>query len=391
MQSPAETVAKSVEELDKLLSEGHRPQGSEGATKSLESRFLEASPVHSRLRHLKQLYGAHPSIEERFNYRKYLHSTNADTLANMRSYHRVLAQMAASLKTPQFAQGGLKRFLDLGCSPGGFSNWLLENNKDARGIGITLPDEEARWAMVVEGTELEGQRYELRFADLISLVNASIAKGENPTTSANTDSGLSLESKLIPFDLVIAGAFPTLAEGRVSTRYRIQLALSQLLILFCSLRRGGDAIIVTNTKTKGWIVEITALLRRCFSAIAAGKGSYLHAERSSCYLVCTDFCATDDQIADSIQILKNALARVGGVEDKQPVLDREGCEEIDEGEKWRELLQFSNWTVEELFEAEHRFLLDLFEPVWQKQHDAIYNSFVRMLNREGESLCGAEG
>ncbi|GJE92495.1 FtsJ-like methyltransferase [Phanerochaete sordida] len=361
-------VVSTVEELDALLEEGIRLHGPEDTSRSLEPLFLNASPIYSSLRRLKQLYAVHPSTDERFTLGRIYCATavTADPLVHMRSFQKAFADMAASSKTLQFASGGVKRFLDLGCSPGGFSNWLLGNNKDSRGVGITLSDEDAKWGMVVEGTQLVKPRYDLRFADIVSLVKDSIAKGEDPIVS-------DAEQRGGAFDLVIAGAFPT--GTVVSVNFRIKLAFSQLLMLLCNIRRGGDAIIVTNTKSKRWIVEIMALLRRCFREIKTGKGGKLHKDRSSCYLICADFCAADDAVAEYILVLKSALDKLEHSNDPKEV------QEEPEGNIWPRLLLLSGQaeTNEEFFEAEHRFVLDLFEPVWRQQHNAIYNTFTKML------------
>ncbi|CAF5074043.1 unnamed protein product, partial [Rotaria socialis] len=37
------------------------------------------------------------------------------------------------------SQDRIKHFLDLGCAPGGFSRWIIENNPSCTGLGITLP------------------------------------------------------------------------------------------------------------------------------------------------------------------------------------------------------------------------------------------------------------
>jgi hypothetical protein len=44
--------------------------------------------------------------------------------------------------------GDIQRYLDLGCSPGGFSTWVMSKNPKAKGLGITLPVEMAGLPMV---------------------------------------------------------------------------------------------------------------------------------------------------------------------------------------------------------------------------------------------------
>jgi 23S rRNA U2552 (ribose-2'-O)-methylase RlmE/FtsJ len=75
------------------------------------------------------------------------------------------------------SKGDISRYLDLGCSPGGFSTWVMSKNPESKGLGITLPVEMAGLPMVSfpEGnytvkyrdvTRLEDVERELREADM---------------------------------------------------------------------------------------------------------------------------------------------------------------------------------------------------------------------------------
>lgn len=169
-------VVHSLEELEHQLSQGFTLYHNNATNKSLDAHFLEVSLILSRLRRLKELYGAHPATDQQFQ-RQGSHSTPKNSMRHLDSYQRAFEQISAAHGL--FRYKGLRRFL-MGCSPGGFSNWMLSTNTDVQGVRITLPDEEPPWKMLFKGTELEGPRYELRFGNIVSLTMASVEKDENP-------------------------------------------------------------------------------------------------------------------------------------------------------------------------------------------------------------------
>ena len=63
-----------------------------------------------------------------------------------------------------FGGGAVRRFLDLGCAPGGFAAWILEENVHAAGVGITLSAEAKGIRMHLDSGLLE--RFDLRYGDV---------------------------------------------------------------------------------------------------------------------------------------------------------------------------------------------------------------------------------
>jgi hypothetical protein len=376
-------VVNSLKELEDQLSQGFTLTHNNSAGSFLEIRFLEVSPIHSRLHRLKELYGAHPATDQQFQ-RQGSRSVPQNPIGHRDSYQKAFGEMNAV--HGMFRHKSLRHFLDIGCSPGGFSGWMLSENADVRGVGITLPDEDAPWNMVVSGTELEGSRYELRFDNIISLTMASVQYDENPVVRCAEDGA-------DRFDVVIAGAFLTgyhrLGPYKPSWRQfktRVQLVFSQVLVLICNIRAGGNAILVINTKTIRYIVEVIALLRCCFKTITSAKGSRLHSKRSSCYLVCGKFCATNQQVLEHSARLRAALRTMAEIELEEDE-EAEGGEPMlqPRQERWQPVPHlFPDLTDEGLFEKEHRFTLDIFEPVWQKQYQAIYADFTKILQNSSE-------
>lgn len=59
----------------------------------------------------------------------------------------------------------IDNYLDLGCSPGGFSSWVMDQYPDAMGLGVTLPPDIGGLPMV---SFPEGD-YEVKYGDLTDL------------------------------------------------------------------------------------------------------------------------------------------------------------------------------------------------------------------------------
>ena len=69
----------------------------------------------------------------------------------------------------------VRRFLDLGCAPGGFATWLLKNNKKAQGTGITLSSEAKGLRLQLEPS-LRG-RFQVHYEDVCRVAMGRVALG----------------------------------------------------------------------------------------------------------------------------------------------------------------------------------------------------------------------
>ena len=65
------------------------------------------------------------------------------------------------------------RFLDLGCAPGGFATWLLKNNRNARGTGITLSSEAKGLRLQLEPS-IRG-RFQAHYEDVCRVAMGRVA------------------------------------------------------------------------------------------------------------------------------------------------------------------------------------------------------------------------
>ncbi|KAI0700283.1 hypothetical protein BC835DRAFT_1412088 [Cytidiella melzeri] len=363
----------TIEELDRLLECGAM---SRLCTTTFEQSFIQESPILAQLLYIKRLYSKHPMTEERFSSMKSTKPPDSDV--HLKKYMDAFKSLNQQMGSP-FGPSLVDSFLDLGCSPGGFSNWLVSNNPRATGLGVTLPNSEASWPMKQKGTPLDSSRYELRFANIVDLAMDSDSWVLRPEG----------------FELVLACAFPSFQ--RVSLLQRVQLVMSEILLMLVNIKDNGNAVVLVNSKTFPWVAVVVTLLRRCFTLVRAGKGHALHKERSSCYLVCTGFCASRDtreefiaQVNDSLDTIRDVLQKRQASKRFSPETgtqvgtdDADAKEDVDDyyypdgTTTSRHLLRLFGRSDEVLPDEELKYFLALFEPVWKSQYDSIHFSYCK--------------
>jgi hypothetical protein len=317
----------------------------------------------------KWFFGRNPHVSAHFDKQRdrYIQSTDAMTLIFRDQFEQAFRELICKVNRGHLlSNNNVGTFLDIGFAPGGFSKFILDNNQGAVGLGVTLPGN-AGIPVSIKGTFLEDKsRYRLELADITTVDLDSIRAMYPLPSGATADDG---------YDLVIAGAFPT---GH--PKKRATLALAQLYAILSNLRPGGSAVIVANTKLFLWIVEILAVLRRVFDGVEAAKGDKMHALRSSAYFVCTGFLSPmsgvegvvdvsklREQVAKALQYVK----RYGHHD-----TDKEGEEAEDlthsyDVEWYGEPVIFAPEGPDAFFDSEHQFVLDLMEPLWETQMDAM--------------------
>ncbi|KAI0821506.1 hypothetical protein BC629DRAFT_1587764 [Irpex lacteus] len=357
---------RSIEELEKLMKfdgipecimRKHTPLG--------HTLLLNRSSTLVRLLYIKELYAGHPTTEERF--RRIKSTTYPGNKAGVHSqkYSDAFQSMNKAMDLP-FGSNKVKRFLDLGCSPGGFSNWLL-----------------------IRMLQASESLCQTRQRDISQL-------------AMNTDKFILGPE---PFDLVLGCAFPTCLD--IQPVQRIHLVLSELLIMLVNISDGGSAVILVNSKPFAWIMEVVAVLRRCFRNIEAGKGKNLHQERSSCYLICTYFCATPDEKTAFIAKVQRALDKIRETLENQgdarqfasntELLGSKGRTDEYELEVRRGdhcdtdatcYLYPLDMTYEDLIRDEGEFFLELLEPIWKAQYDSIYKFYCGGIRQSGQGRRG---
>ncbi|KAK7691464.1 hypothetical protein QCA50_004863 [Cerrena zonata] len=374
------TQPRTVAEVDALIQRGQHP--SEWKISPFERRFAHVSPTHQQLLHIKQIYGSHPTVDQSYNNRRANQKASSAAPPHIYrlGYERVLSEISQG-QGHVFDNGRVHRFLDLGFSPGGFSNWLLNNNPRASGVGITLSDTEAGYVYAPDDASALGDpnRFTPIFDNIIAFTQNSLSNGTNPIHSVIPGNGNAPE-----FDLVVAGAFPTM-EGKLPWYHRVQLALSQLYIVLFNLQNNGSAMFVINTKPFVWQVEVLAILKNCFRSVETAKGS-IHKTRTSCYVVCKGFQRSNPSettfISQYLRSLRATLLTLAQISAAQIDVDPEDS-----------MPSISGRSADDIFNAEGRFILDLFQPRWKEQYDAIHEELKKVLESghtgAGNSARGA--
>ena len=372
------SLPQTIAELDTTID--HSPAPIAKLT-PFEQRFAHKSSIYGRVLHIKSLYASYPQVDEIFKTRReaQLSHCASPPLAYRQSFEKILSKINHD-QDGVFGEDRISRFLDLGFSPGGFSNWLLQSNRKASGVGITLPDDEAGYQYVA-GDLLATDRFTPVFANIITSTRDTLSSGGNPIASLIPGSADGNPS----FDLIIGGAFPTL-EDKVPWHQRVRLAISQLYIILSNLQNGGTAMFLVSTKPRRWQVEILSIFRTLFHSVQSAKGS-THRIRTSCYLICTGFQRSDkgEMVIEYLQNLRTTLDRLSEIAEEDPLA--EGTQRSSTS-----MPHISGRDDDVLFEEEHQFTLGLFEPCWKDQYDAIRGHLKRILERDSgryilQTLC----
>ncbi|PCH37044.1 hypothetical protein WOLCODRAFT_92246 [Wolfiporia cocos MD-104 SS10] len=336
-----------------------------------ERRFWDSSLPHRHLLHIKDLYRTHPAVDRQFKQRRDLHldalQSQTPSIVHLRAFEKAFSEINRAYGGC-FGGGQIKRFLDLGCSPGGFSTWLMKSNGGAHGVGITLPEEDAGFPLSIDPTLCASAGYQVQYRDIIQMVRESVTVDGNPTILPRDDSPNSDEPTA--FDLVVAGAFRTL-QGHTRWWYRMQLSFSQLLIVLSNTAQGGSCVFALSTKPFLWIVDTIGVMRQCFESVTAHKGGKLHAVRTFRYLVCRGFHASAEELALITGRIRVAMKFLEDVAES-------------DAQRWspEDVPLLSGQSASEIFEAQHQFVLELLEPLWEAQFQAIRASFANILASE---------
>jgi hypothetical protein len=97
-----------------------------------------------------------------------LHNSNPTEAGTTFMHNQFEAVFASIDKTldGMFSKNHIGTFLDLGCAPGGFSKFILENTPSSRGLGVTLPG----IPISLQGTALTANgRYRVHDGDITRL------------------------------------------------------------------------------------------------------------------------------------------------------------------------------------------------------------------------------
>ncbi|KAJ3158280.1 hypothetical protein HDU86_002989 [Geranomyces michiganensis] len=275
--------------------------------------------------------------------------------------------------------GGVKVFLDLGCAPGGFSKWVLEQNPEAKGLGVTLPPEVGGLPMIMEGVLQDDSRYGCIYRDVTDRP-AEISYAHPPGAKDRSAGCIPPQC-----DLVIAGSIyrdeHTADPSRtgpppVRQRARQQLVFSQLLAALRNLKRGGTLVLVSNMKPHLHNLEILCFLKEMFATLVPVKPKQVHTIRSSFYLVALDFNLDAAKARDAFARLEANLETIACADDEKGV----GHVLLLDGSEADIVARYSE------------FLMQFYEPLWSSQLQAIQRKLagLRRNKRSGHGSAGSD-
>ncbi|KDN45699.1 hypothetical protein RSAG8_04783, partial [Rhizoctonia solani AG-8 WAC10335] len=171
------------------------------------------------------------------------------------------------------------RFLDLGCAPGGFAQYLLRKNKRAHGIGISLPSEQGGNGLGVTYPDYLA-RYKLHWLDLTTF---DLAPDIPKPVSHNCPP--------FPFeagsrDLVVCDAQWVLNPDNLKRPWNwTRLIISQLLIALRAVSPGGNIFIRLSSVERTLTGRILLALCRISNLVRTVKSTRFQAIRSYFYVL----------------------------------------------------------------------------------------------------------
>ncbi|GAB1522305.1 hypothetical protein RhiTH_005419 [Rhizoctonia solani] len=247
-------------------------------------------------------------------------------------------------------------FLDLGCAPGGFAQYLLRNNKRAYGIGISLPDEQGGSRFGVTYPDYLA-RYELHWADLTMFDLApSIPK---PVNSLHDYPPLPF--KLCSRDLIVCDAQWVLNPDNLNRPWNwTRLIVSQLLIALHAVSPHGNIFIRLSCVERTLTGRILLALCRISDLVRTVKSDRFQSMRSCFYVLAQRV----NRQSSEFRNLVVALERLWYI----MTFEGENGYGRDIGAEDEELIT----TDEEILSEEGlSTIVQLGTPIWAIQYDAL--------------------
>lgn len=178
------------------------------------------------------------------------------------------------------------KFLDLGCAPGGFSSYLLEDHRCSMGFGVTLPSTIGGFPMRLRTSNFflqQGDLFELGPTDLMAKdVHICICDAQyfrNETAWDDQYTGVRCRSKQ-------HGVWALLIK-------QFWLGLSRLMpggiLIFRFGWRDGPPEDLATVWYKKCTLRLFTLLHDLFARVKDVKSDYFNALQSSFYVCCTGF------------------------------------------------------------------------------------------------------
>ncbi|TFY62293.1 hypothetical protein EVJ58_g3950 [Rhodofomes roseus] len=285
---------KNIAEVDDAVEEVLRRGISAEIVSDLtdfEIPFLDRSYDLRRLLALKHVAHRNSNVsrekKEQYERNRAAVQSDENSTLHLEGFKHAFSQINAGSGNA-FGEDKVHSFLDLGCAPGGFSTWVLENNRSASGVGITLSPE-ARGLRLQLDSRFHAQ-FQCSFDDVCRIAAGDIDIASVPAAG---------------FDLVIAQA-TIMFKDDVRWNESIGLVYAQLLVAFQHLAQGGSLITSLRSRPLNWIVDVFRALDITFESVHAVNTQY-QGRRPFVYVVCRGFRADPDEKNNYIHRLRACI------------------------------------------------------------------------------------
>ncbi|KAF9539891.1 hypothetical protein CPC08DRAFT_770899 [Agrocybe pediades] len=194
-------------------------------------------------------------------------------------------------------------FLDLGCSSGGFSSYILSKNWRSTGCGVSLPIEEGGHEFLMSNPS-ERYRYTL-FSGNITKYALAPAALNDPRFSPLPDA-IDYPNK---FNIVLLDAYQLRTQTERLRSERDRLLISQLIIALKSVQPGGTIIMKLAIPHRILPAKIVYMFKMISGEVQRWKPRTMHENRGKFYLVARDVGGSEETGLNQATFLR-ALRRV---------------------------------------------------------------------------------
>ncbi|CAE6458067.1 unnamed protein product [Rhizoctonia solani] len=245
-------------------------------------------------------------------------------------------------------------FLDLGCAPGGFAQYILRKNRRARGIGISLPTEQGGKGFSVTYSDYLA-RYEVHWADLTAFDLAPSI----PKPVPHSCPPLPFEPGSL--DLVVCDAQWVLNPDNLKRPWNwTRLIISQLLIALHAVSPGGNIFIRLTCVERTLTGRILLALCRISDLVRTTKSTGFRTIRSGFYALAQRVNTQSDEYTKLVSALERLWYTM--------TFEGESGYGRDITAQDEELIT----TDEEMLsEKGLSAIIQLGTPIWQMQYDAL--------------------
>ncbi|EPQ53651.1 hypothetical protein GLOTRDRAFT_130988 [Gloeophyllum trabeum ATCC 11539] len=243
-----------------------------------EAIIARGCPQLQRLRELRATGWKDPKLDCDFAVQRTV-ADNADTELSFYWFNRMKAIMQEiDLWTHCVSLRPLD-FLDLGCCPGGFSSYILATNRNARGVGVSLPVEDGGHEYTLE--HAHRPRFDIYFADVTSY--------QLGPTNVHHQRLYYLPSQISStlFGLVILDGHQLRTQ---ISKYKVpwdidRLLVSQMIIALQVVRPGGNVVIKLTHPERITTAKILYMFDILSERLFTHKPRTMHQNRGSFYAI----------------------------------------------------------------------------------------------------------